>query len=276
MTILFILGMIILLRWLVKPLEIMAQSVSLFNNPQQMINFQRYDTKEIMLLGTAINRMQARMAKLIEQRTYALAAISHDLKTPLTRMRMRLEYITTKKLQHSLLQDLTEMEQMVDSTLYYIKSGKNSEQKQIIDIASILETINNEMADSGLKAAFKKQYEGKLRVFGQHYSLKRALNNIIYNAVKYGEEASITLSRHENSIIICVEDKGKGIDPAQFANVFEPFVRLEQSRNSKTGGFGLGLTIAKTIIENHQGTITLSLNEACSLKVLITLPLHVK
>lgn len=275
-TLLFILGVIILLRWLVKPLEDMAEAVSHFKNPNEKLEFQKGNTKEINLLGSSINHMQSRMLQLLEQRTYALAAISHDLKTPLTRMRMRIEILKEKKLQNSFAQDLTEMEQMVDSTLYYLKSGGNEEEKQIVDLISILETIENELSDSGFKAVILNQYKGKTRIFGQHYALKRAFSNIIYNAIKYGDEAIITVSHVNDAVVISIEDKGNGIDPALFEKVLEPFVRLEQSRNFNTGGFGLGLTIAKTIIENHKGHLNLSLNESHSLKVDISLPLHIK
>lgn len=225
---------------------------------------------EVRTLAIAFNEMQKRVKRLVDDRTQTLAAISHDLKTPLTRLRLRTEDIADRELVRSVTADLAEMEAMLDSTLAFLRGDQLGEEQKPIDLAPLLETICTDLADAGRDIKLADTTPAIVR--GRHLSLKRAISNLIENAVKYGERARVALKMLKDHAEIIIDDDGPGIPDAQKETVFRPFYRLEDSRNRDTGGVGLGLTVARSIIRSHSGEVTLANREGGGLRVIVNLP----
>lgn len=229
------------------------------------------DNHEINEVIAAFNRLQVQVKNLLNNRTQMLAAISHDLRTPITRLKLRIESLENNMLYEKMLGDLTEMENMIFSTLAFIRDDHFDEAMEWFDLNALLVSICDDMTDLNYEVTYSEYHE-RLPYFGQLNALKRALNNIINNAVKYGQVANIYIKKQSKIIQLTIEDCGPGIPDSDLKKVFEPFYRLEQSRNNKTGGTGLGLVIAKDIICAHGGTIQLTNMAQKGLKVTIILP----
>jgi signal transduction histidine kinase len=219
----------------------------------------------------AFNRMQARIDRLIADRTQALAAVSHDLRTPLARMRLRAGFVEDPAAARALDADIDEMEAMIEATLAYLSGDATVEERRPADLVAMLETIVDDAADAGASVT----YEGPAQA--RHpcapVTLKRAFANLVDNAVKHGGgRVTVRLADGGEALVVTVEDDGPGIPVAEHDSVFEPFRRLETSRNRGTGGTGLGLTIARRAVEAHGGTITLRNRDGGGLSVGVTLP----
>ncbi|MDB5359578.1 MAG: integral rane sensor signal transduction histidine kinase [Rhodospirillales bacterium] len=222
-----------------------------------------------MAIG-AFNAMQAQIARFISDRTEMLAAISHDLRTPLTRMRLRGEFVEDEDQQRRLFQDVDEMQTMVDEALTFFRDNAAEEQSTNFDMAELLRTIIDDFADQGSEVG----YEGPDHVvyFGRPFALKRAFTNLIDNARRYACLPSVELSVAADAVVIGVKDRGHGIPPDQLSQVFAPFYRLEPSRNRSTGGYGLGLSAARTIVRAHGGELELRNRDGGGLGAISTLP----
>jgi signal transduction histidine kinase len=226
--------------------------------------------REVRALGIAFNEMQKRVKRLIDERTQTLAAISHDLKTPITRMRLRAEDIADRELAAAVSADLAEMEAMLDSTLAFLRGDQLSEEKKPIDLGPLLETICTDLSDGGRDVTLARA--GPAIIRGRHLSLKRAISNLIENAVKYGQRARVTLRNLADHAEIVIDDDGPGIPDGEKETVFRPFYRIDDSRNRETGGVGLGLTVARSIIRSHSGDLTLANREGGGLRAVVNLP----
>lgn len=226
--------------------------------------------REVRQATRALNRLQNRIRKLIADRTQMLAAISHDLKTPITRLRLRTEFIEDEALRRKMLADLDEMEAMLASTLAFLREDADKEEARIIDLATILETICDDMADAGHDVSFAGPPHAAVR--GRPLALKRAFTNLIENAYMYGTMARVALEHDRHYLRVTVEDDGPGIPDAEKEKVFAPFYRIEGSRSRSTGGTGLGLTIARSIVRAHGGEVTLADRSGGGLQVLVRLP----
>jgi signal transduction histidine kinase len=226
--------------------------------------------REVRDLATAFNGLQQRVKRLVDDRTLMLAAISHDLKTPLTRAQLRIEDIESTELRGHIDADLHEMLMMIDSTLQFIKGDQVGETVRDVELNAILESICDDLVDLGHAATFTS--ESKVVLRGRHLSLKRAFNNLIANAANYGRQVRVALARNGGATDIVIDDDGPGIPADQREAVFAPFYRLESSRNRETGGTGLGLTVARTIIRGHGGDVTLHDAPSGGLRVRVSLP----
>jgi signal transduction histidine kinase len=229
---------------------------------------------EIVTAAIAFNTMASRIRRFVQDRTFLLAAIGHDLRTPITRLKLRAEYMEDDEQRMKMLADLDEMESMVAATLAFGRDIAASEAVGLMDLAVLLRTILDEAADGDPGHAQALSYAGPehLPVQARPLSLKRALTNLIGNALKYGDAARVTLSLPQpNFAQINIDDDGPGIGVENIEFVFEPFRRLETSRNRETGGSGLGLSIARNIIRAHGGDITLH-NQSSGLRVTVSLP----
>jgi signal transduction histidine kinase len=211
---------------------------------------------EVRKVIHAFNRMRARIHRLIADRTQALAAVGHDLRTPLSRLRLRADSIDDDALRGAVEADVAEMEAMVSSLLAYLGGEAETEALVTTDIAVMCATICDDAADHGGNA----RYEGPahLDLAVRPMILKRAIVNLVENALHYGGSATLSLHKEEGRVLIRVEDEGPGIPEAQLANVLEPFVRLDAARARDTIGLGLGLSIVVRAVGEHGGTITLS------------------
>jgi signal transduction histidine kinase len=203
-------------------------------------------------------------------RTQTLAAVSHDLKTPLTRMRLRAETLADRAQAEGLIRDIREMERMLDQTLAHLRGERKDEERRPLDLVSLLTTLVDEAVDQGAAAMIEPSAPIVLPV--RPLALKRAFGNLIDNAVKYGGGVRVKLADAGEAIRIEISDGGPGIPEERMAEMFQPFTRLEPSRNPETGGFGLGLSIAKDIIEGHSGAISLHNRPDGGLLVRIDLP----
>ncbi len=229
---------------------------------------------EIVTAARAFNTMAARIRRFVEDRTFLLTAIGHDLRTPITRLKLRAEYMEDEEQRAKMLADLDEMEAMVAATLAFGKDIAAAEPVVRLDLASLLRTILDEAADIDPENAGALSYQGPehMPVSGRPLALKRAFSNLVTNALKYGDAARVTLHPPAKGIVrIDIDDNGPGISADQMEAVFEPFRRLETSRNRETGGSGLGLSIARNILRAHGGDIQLS-NRRDGLRATVTLP----
>ncbi len=215
---------------------------------------------EIVTAAIAFNTMAGRIRRFVEDRTFLLTAIGHDLRTPITRLKLRAEYMEDEEQRVKMLADLDEMEAMVAATLAFGRDVTTSEPVTRLDLATLLRTILDEAVDGDPAAADRVSYDGPehLTVNARALSLKRALTNLVGNGLKYGDAARVTLKLLPKGIAqIDIEDDGPGIATEAMEAVFEPFRRLETSRNRETGGAGLGLSIARNILRAHGGDIVL-------------------
>ena len=211
--------------------------------------------REVRDVANAFNRMQSRLRRFVHDRTAMIAAISHDLRTPITRLRLRAEFVDDHEQQAKMLGDLTDMEKMIGATLSFARDDSRKEEMQRIDIVSLIQSICDEMSDAGHNVILNAN--GQISLTGRPLSIKRALTNLVENAVKYGSDVEIQLLTESNRIRVLIEDGGPGIPETEVENVFKPFYRLERSRNSETGGVGLGLSVARNIIRGHGGDLFL-------------------
>lgn len=225
--------------------------------------------REVRQLAEAFNAMQDRILRMITDRTHALAAVSHDLRTPIARLRLRTELLADEELRSTTATDLADMERMIDSVLAYLKGDSDPEKPRPVDLVALLRTLLDEAADAG----WSTEYDGpqQLRIAVRPLSLKRALSNLIENALLYCGSVRVCVSIDRAEVRISVEDEGPGIPETDLERAFEPFWRLDQSRGRNTGGTGLGLAIARQAIEREGGHITLTNRPGGGLKVLVVL-----
>lgn len=260
----------LLVRWFTRPLTAVAAAAKDFYRGKTVVPVPETGPREVVELASAFNDMQRRIERLIEDRTQALAAVSHDLKTPITRLRFRVEDLPDVSARAAMAEDLTEMERMLDQTLSFLRGDRSDEELKPIDVVAILETLADDAADQG--ACVELAGPDHAIVAGRRLALKRALSNLVENAIKYGEKAKITVSDQETNVVVTIRDAGPGIAPDDIDRALSPFVRLEPSRNLETGGFGLGLPIAKAIIDGHGGKLEFDNGAKGGLVVTITLP----
>lgn len=219
----------------------------------------------------AFNDMQARLRRLIENRTLMLAAISHDLRTQLTLLRLRAEAGDPDEDRDRLLKAIGEMEEMLTATLSFAREEANAEQRKRVDVGALVMSIVDDLADAGLPVTLGRIDAGAV-ADAKPIALRRAITNLIDNAVKYGSKATVGLSKGPVDIDIVIDDEGPGIPEDQLARVLQPFYRLEGSRSRDTGGIGLGLAIAASISEAHGGTLSLANRPQGGLRATISLP----
>jgi signal transduction histidine kinase len=257
-------------RWLTRPIRKMAAAVQALHPDNESTKVPEKGPWEVRELGRAFNDMQHRIKRLIDERTRALAAVSHDLRTPLTRLKLRLEDVNPTTAS-AMAADIEELEQMIEATLSYLKGNDAGEQPRSIDLAALLETLASDALDRGREVSVSGPRS--LIVFGRRIGLKRAFANIIQNALKYGARARVSILVLPEAVQVQIDDDGPGIPPDKLSVALEPFVRLEDSRSRETGGAGLGLAIAKANIEADRGGLTLSNRPGGGLRVTVTLPL---
>jgi len=210
---------------------------------------------EIRRVIGAFNRMQKRVRAQLEERTRLLGAISHDLRTPITRLRLRSEMLADREAAIRMQRDLDEMEAMVGSTLEFFRGLDAEPERRPIDVAALMESIAEDRRELGQDVVVRGTVGAPYP--GQPQALRRCVENLVENAVRYGGSAVITLEDSPAALRIVVRDFGPGIPEAELQRVFEPYFRLEASRNLASGGVGLGLSIARNIARWHGGEVEL-------------------
>ncbi|MBB4659100.1 ATP-binding protein [Parvularcula dongshanensis] len=263
-----------LVRTLGAPLRALASSADLVGTGVRIPFEEERGPPDLRRLAGTLNRMQTRIDNLLTSQTRALAAVSHDLRTPLARMRLRLEAPSLDDERPGMRADLAEMDAMLSSLLAFLNDAAAQEKMERINLASLVETVVAEAADAGRPAV----YEGPARVDAvvRPFLLKRAIANLVDNAVKYGGGAHVTLDVHDEKATLSVDDEGEGVDEAVLPHLTEPFFRGDHARARTTEGFGLGLSNAAQIAAAHDGTLTLSNRPGGGFRAVVTLPLEVR
>ena len=261
--------------WITAPLASFAQAAERLGMDVGARPLTEDGPKEVRAAARAFNQMQQRIRSFIEDRLQMLAAISHDLRTPITRLRLRTEQLPVEQTQQDrMLADLDEMEQMVSSCLDFAKDEASGEPQQAVDLAALLGTLCDDAADAGYQADF--DWDGRLVFVGRPMAMKRLFSNLIDNACRYGGSAKVRAAGTPSGVEVVVEDEGTGIPEDQMENVFKPFFRLEHSRNKRTGGIGLGLANVRTIARAHGGDVRLENPAGGGLRAVVTLPRRVE
>jgi len=260
-------------RALTAPLSSYAKAAESFSLNGAAAPLPERGPLEIRSVARALNRMRERITALIDDRTKMLAAISHDLRTPITRMRLRVEFIEDETHRQRMLRDLDQMRSLLEQVLSFLRNDRRLESMTLADVASTLQLITDQFTDMGHRVAYDGPAHAMATV--RPDDLHRSVTNLIENAVRFGAETTIRLRVEADDITIDIEDDGPGISDARKANVLEPFVRGDDARNmDEAEGFGLGLSIANAIVLAHGGVLSLHDRKPCGLVVRIRLPVH--
>ena len=260
---------------LMRPVRLLAEQADRLGRDVNAAPLPERGPSEVTIAARAFNQMAERIRRFVSDRTQMLAAISHDLRTPITRLRLRAEFMDDEEQRRKMLADLEEMEAMINATLAFARDESVSEPASPVDLAALCRTVLDECADAHPELADEIRYEGseRLTVRARPVALKRALSNLVSNAVTYGGSAVVHLDPPRGGLVrLAVEDGGPGIPESELENVFVPFRRLEESRNRETGGTGLGLPIARNILRAHGGDVLLRNRPTGGLSALVTLP----
>ena len=260
----------IAVRWITRPLQLLATAADELGRDINRLPLPEGGPAEVSRAAHAFNTMQTRLVRFIDERTRLLTAMSHDLKTPLTRMRLRAELLEDANLRQRYEADLLEMEAMVTQTLEFMRGLSNREPAQPIDILGLLESVQADNEAMGRTVTIHGRVTRPW--MGSSQLLKRCLSNLVDNAVLYGKCAEIRVEEGPDQLVIAVRDRGPGIPEAEIEKVFEPFHRLEGSRSRETGGTGLGLSIARNIAQAHGGDVRLRTRDGGGLEAILTLP----
>ena len=253
-----------------SPLASLAAAADMLGKDMGAVPLPETGTIEVRQASRAFNDMQVRLRNLIENRTRLLAAISHDLRTPLTLLRLRTESVEDQNEREKMLATITEMNSMIDATLTFARDESIAEPRRPSDLAALLQSVTDDMRDAGLPVSMEPAQP--LVYECRPAALKRALTNLIDNAVKYGKSARIAIEATPVAIEITIDDQGPGIPAAELKRVLEPFYRVEQSRSRDTGGVGLGLAIALSAIHALGGELILSNRPTGGLRAKLSLP----
>ena len=254
----------------VRPIRRLAKAAESFGKGRDVADFQPEGATEVRQAAVAFLKMRERIKRQIQQRTEMLAGVSHDLRTPLTRMKLQLEMLQGSQGTQDLRSDVLEMERMVEGYLAFAR-GEGAEQPEMTDLSALLTDIVTQMRRDGSPIDLRVE-EGMVLPL-QREAIRRCVTNLIVNAQRFGRCVAVVAGQRKRRVNILIDDDGPGIDPSNRAEVFKPFKRLEPSRNPATGGTGLGLTIARDITRNHGGDLLLEESPMGGLRAHIVLPL---
>ena len=262
---------IIFLRNQVRPIERLARAADSFGKGRAVPDFKPYGAAEVRRAAQAFITMRERIERHVSQRTEMLAGVSHDLKTPLTRMKLALAMMEGDADAKSMRDDVAEMEHMLDDYLAFAR-GEGGEDSSVIDLSGLVREVAAAAERTRQQAQIAVTAPDHVPVNVKRAGLRRVLANLIDNALKHGAKVAVTLSWNDHLVEIAVEDDGPGIPQAQREEVFRPFHRLDEGRNLQSGGSGLGLAIARDIARAHGGDILLEKSAMGGLKAMLRLP----
>lgn len=260
----------VMVRWLTRPLLNLAKAARQLGKDIHLIPLEETGTREVKETARAFNIMQERVLRFVDDRERLFSAISHDLKTPITRLRLRAEMMDDCETRDRMIKDLEELESMVKGALDLGRSTDVHEQTHAIDINQLVVTLREELKVIG----HELEVNGRARrpFYGKPLALKRCLSNLLHNAAFYGTELRLDIVDSRQELKLYVIDNGPGIPEDKIKQVFEPYVRLEGSRNRNTGGAGLGLSIARNIAHAHGGQLKLRNRIGSGLEAVVILP----
>ncbi|WP_235829912.1 sensor histidine kinase [Frigidibacter oleivorans] len=264
---------VLTVRRIASPLRQLTRAAELLGRGEQVSSLDVRGPEDIRRTTVAFNSMQERLQRFVADRTRMLAAIGHDLRTPLTTLRLRAELVEDPELQDRMLATIDEMQAMTEATLSLVGQDSSAEPTRTIDLTALVESVCDDLAEIGYPVRFVPDERPEAR---QDYrcrpeGLKRVIRNLIENAVRYAGGADVRLASDDRGVTVVVEDEGPGIPAGNLEDVFTPFFRLEESRSPETGGIGLGLSIARAIARQHGGDIVLSRRDP-GLRATLVLP----
>lgn len=257
-------------RRLIKPLSELAIAVEQLGGSGDAPHLLPRGPREVQGTMRAFNRMQERLRRFNDDRTRMIAAMSHDLRTPLTRLRLRAELVEDHDQQQKMLADLDMMGGMIESVLSFARDDTEHEFRSLVDLSALVEGICQDADDAGEPVTFSGPRG--VTISCRPAAMRRAISNLVHNAVKYGGNTAVSLTPEGDRVVITVEDEGPGIPRSEREKVFEPFYRIESSRDPETGGVGLGLSVTRSIIWEHGGDINLGSRKGGGLNVRLALP----
>ncbi len=262
-------------RRLTAPVRTLAEAAEALGRDVNAPPLPENGPTEVAIAAVAFNTMASRIRRFVQDRTELLTAIGHDLRTPITRLKLRAEFVEDDEQRNKILADLEELEAMVSATLAFGRDARTTEPVSSIDLPELLRTILDEAGDANPDVSAKLTYDGPahLTVRARSLSLKRVFVNLVSNAINYGGAARVRLSTGAGRMVVIeIEDDGPGIPSGDLDRVFEPFHRGEPSRNRETGGVGLGLPIARNIMRAHGGDVTIANRPSIGARATVTLP----
>lgn len=276
MTLGLMLLLVFVLVWLavrmtVRPLTDLAKAARALGDDLRSPPLPESGPLEVRAAAQAFNSMQQHIRSSIEERERFLAAVSHDLKTPVTRLRLRSEMLEDPNLRERFVHDLDEMQGMLGSALDFLHGKAVDEAIQPLDLTALLESMVDDYADLGQEVQLKTQ--NLCQISGRPQALRRAIGNLIDNGLKYGSTVSVEAVEDSSFLRITIDDAGPGLPENELERVFEPFYRLESSRSRETGGVGLGLAIVRQIARGHGGDVVLENRSGGGLRAILSLPL---
>ena len=250
-----------------RPITNLARVAEKFGKGEEIEEFKPSGAAEIRQAGYEFDKMRKRIVRHLTQRSEMLSGISHDLRTPLTRMKLQIAFIKDKDLANKLTEDINEMEKMLNEYLQFTSSSylEKNEQFNLSELMNkIIEKYNNE--------SISKKISERIYINGRKNLIQRCINNLIDNAIKYGDKINVELSVNNKNLFIKIEDNGPGISEKEYDNVFKPFYKIDKGRADSKSSVGLGLSIASDIIRSHGGNIKLEKSSMNGLGVKIFLP----
>lgn len=258
------------LRRLTAPYAVLANAALRFGRDRNAVFLPEGGPREVRAAAQAFNFMQDQLQRFLSDRDQLVAAVSHDLRTPVTRLRLRAEFIDDPDQRARMLADLDDIETMTRSVLAFARGSASPEPRETVDLVSLVQSICQDQPGVGLD--LPASLPPRIAHVAQPVELRRCIANLIDNAVKYGGGAHVTIRLDPSEVRVVVEDRGPGIPEEQRERVFRPFFRLETSRNRETGGTGLGLTIARSVARAHDGDVALSERPGGGLRAEVVLP----
>jgi two-component system osmolarity sensor histidine kinase EnvZ len=258
---------IIFLKNQTRPITNLARAAERFGKGEETEEFKPSGALEIRQAGHEFDKMRKRINRHLNQRTEMLSGISHDLRTPLTRMKLQIAFVKDKDLAKKLAEDINEMEKMLNEYLQFTSSSY-AEKDEMFNLSELIENII-------IKYDYKNILQDltpRVYINGRKNLINRSLNNIIDNALKYAKQVKIRLSKKNANLLITIDDDGPGIPKSEYDNVFKPFYKIDKSRAESKSSVGLGLSIASDIIKSHGGNIMLESSKMNGLRVKIFLP----
>ena len=266
-AIIVVLISLIFLKNQTRPITNLAKVAEKFGKGEEIEEFKPSGAAEIRQAGYEFEKMRKRIVRHLNQRSEMLSGISHDLRTPLTRMKLQIAFIKDKELSNKLAEDINEMEKMLNEYLQFTSSSYKEKDEQF----NLSELINNAIKKYNNKNITRNITEG-IYLNGRKNLIQRCINNLIDNAIKYGDKVNIELNKNNNNLFIKIEDNGPGIPENEYSNVFKPFYKIDKGRADSKSSVGLGLSIASDIIRSHGGNIKLEKSLMNGLGVKIFLP----
>ena len=258
---------IIFLKNQTRPITKLAEASEKFGRGEDIEEFRPSGALEIRKAGLEFNKMRNRILRHLNQRSEMLSGISHDLRTPLTRIKLQLTMIKDNNLSKKLSEDIDEMEKMLSEYLQFASSGAK-EKSGTFDLSELVENIINKYENPNIS----KNYNKRIYFNGRKNLIQRCINNLIDNSIKYGENINLIIEKKVSNIVISIEDDGPGITKSEYENVIKPFYKIDKSRSESKSSVGLGLAISSDIIKSHGGDINFSKSNLGGLKVMISLP----